>query len=175
MSERIGPVTTTDPPILAPLHAGPLEVATERRRLGATGAHCVLLAVVYVLLGLSMLLQPHRWLIQGAYRNIFEVLPIMAWGWIFLAVAALLGVGAAGRKRGRRWLTGVGLVAGLALNISWTAAFLIRYVTSDSTSAALPVCFGAFSVMLVMAVRHRDDHPRTVRYHDGESRPGAPQ
>lgn len=100
--------------------------------LGASRANMLVIGAGYAVYALSLLFQPARWSRTPAYRNLLAILPADGWGIGFAAVSALLFAAVA--WYGRRWLSVTALTLAGVITLAWTLAFLVRWLTSDSTT-----------------------------------------
>lgn len=108
------------------------------------------IGVSYAVFALSLLFQPARWGATPAYRNLLEILPQQAWGGCFAVTSILLG--AAMWQYRHRWLSGVALSCALAITTTWFAAFMIRWLTSASTTPETWVSWAVFDFLLFRAL-----------------------
>lgn len=129
----------------------PLKAVTSTlAALGAARANMLVITAAYAIFALSLLLQPARWAATPAYANLLAIMPQRAWGALFAVTAVMLG--AAVRLYSRRWLSVIALSAALAITTTWTAAFLIRWATSQSTTPETWVSWAVFEYLLVRAL-----------------------
>jgi hypothetical protein len=98
----------------------------------------------------SLAFQPARWSATPAYKDLLLIMPARPWGACFAAVTILLtGTLAA---PARRWLSVLALSAALAITLTWCAAFLVRWLTSDSTTPETWVSWAVFAYLLLRAL-----------------------
>src|SRR5579859_866830 len=91
------------------------------------------IGISYAVFALSLILQPRRWGQTPAYHNLLIIMPQQAWGACFAVVTC--GLAAALWKGARyRWVSVLALSLGLAITTTWTAAFVIRWLTSGNTT-----------------------------------------
>ncbi len=121
-----------------------------RRRLTGARANMVVVAATYGILGLSLLLQPARWSATPAYRNLLALLPQRGWGIVFALIAVLLA--AAVWRPARRWLSVMALTAAFMITTTWGLAFVIRWLTSASTTPETWVSWAVFDYLVVRAL-----------------------
>lgn len=106
----------------------------------------LIMGVVYLTFGFSMHLQPMRWVRTPAYHDLFAVLPEAWWGTIYLICGtALLTAILLSRHY---WIVLGAVTLGLMVSISWSFAFVVRVVTSSSTTPETFMSFLAFSYLL---------------------------
>lgn len=101
-------------------------------RLGASRGNMLVIGTGYGIYALSLLLQGDRWSRTPAYHNLLAIMPAWGWGAAFGAVAALL-LAALGFY-GNRALSVAALTAAAAITVPWTLAFLVRWLTNNSTT-----------------------------------------
>lgn len=118
---------------------------------GGTRVNMLVIAGAYAVFAVSLIFQPARWAATPAYANLLAIMPQQAWGAQFAVVAAFLAVAAAARGR-HRWLTVIALSLGLAITTTWVAAFVIRWLTSASTTPETWVSWAVFEYLLVQAL-----------------------
>lgn len=120
-------------------------------RLSAWPAAKLNLAVMsaaFVIFGLSLLFQPHRWASTPAYHVLLEIFRAQAWGALFIAAGAALGA-AAWQIAHRRWLVIAALVPAFTLTTGWMLSFIARYLTSPSTTPETWVSWLIFDYLLI--------------------------
>jgi len=113
----------------------------SRRNIGLMAV-----TVAYAVTGFDLLLQPERWERTAAYGNLLNIISAQKWAVLYVAVAGLL---AASLWLHQRW--GLGVVAhttGIALGVFWWAAFVIRWLTDDSTTVANVLSWGIYLLLL---------------------------
>jgi hypothetical protein len=109
----------------------------------------LVMSAAFVIFGLSLVFQPHRWASTPAYHVLLEIFTAQAWGGLFLASGVTLG--AAVRLYPRRWLTVAALMLALALTVGWMLAFIVRYLTNPATTPETWVSWAVFGFLLVQA------------------------
>lgn len=119
------------------------------------------MSAAYAIFGLSLLWQPHRWQSTPAYHVLLEVLTAPVWGTLFLASGVSMGL-AAWQYGRRRWLVIGALTLAVALTAGWMLAFIVRYLSSPSTTPETWVSWAVFGFIL-LKVAAGLDHPRDVR------------
>lgn len=124
-------------------------------------------AMVSLLFGITLILQPNRWANTPSYANLLELLPAATWGAIYLVTAGLLFVTI--RFRQNRWLFAVGHTVGIALFAAWLLAFVVRYATDDGTTIVNIVSWGVFLSRLIQSAVILDD-PETPREFEAKER-----
>jgi hypothetical protein len=110
----------------------------------------LVVGITYGIFALSLIFQPARWAATPAYRNLLTIMPQRAWGAVFAVVAALLG--SAVSRYGWRWLCVLALSAGLAITTFWATAFVIRWLTSASTTPETWASWAVFDFLLLRAL-----------------------
>ncbi len=121
-----------------------------RRRLAGARANMAVIAATYAILGVSLLLQPARWAATPAYRNLLAIMPQHAWGAVFAVIAALLT--AAIWRPARRWLSVLALTAAFMVTTAWGLAFVVRWLTSSSTTPETWTSWAVFDYLVIRAV-----------------------
>jgi hypothetical protein len=92
-------------------------------------AHLVMFGGGFVVLGLSQVLQPERWEPRPSFGLIYQLLPVVAWGWIFLLVGILKLVAASVYPR----FALAAITIGSALVAAWAVSFTLRYFSDANT------------------------------------------
>jgi hypothetical protein len=104
-----------------------------RQRVGRRGAALLVFAFIDVVIGWSLIDASGQ--AQAAalptYRAFREVAPLAAWGWLWLAVAAMCAVWAFRRH------DAPGFAAAIAVKLVWAAGFLVSWVAWDAPRAWL--------------------------------------
>jgi hypothetical protein len=104
------------------------------------------MAAAYSIFGVSLLFQPHRWQSTPAYHVLLIIFAAQAWGGLFLASGAAMGVAA--WLFGRRWVAIAALTLALALTTGWMLAFAARYLSSSDTTPETWVSWAVFGSLL---------------------------
>lgn len=126
------------------------------------------IGVSYSIFAVSLIFQPSRWSSTPAYHNLLIIMPQQAWGAGFAVVAVMLG--AALWKWQHRWVSTLALSLGLAISTTWDAAFVIRWLTSSSTTPETWVSWTVFDFLLLWALLflpHEGARTQTTRSDDG--------
>lgn len=120
----------------------------------------VIMSAAYGIFGLSLTFQSHRWETTPAYHVLLEVFRAPAWGGLFLASSAGMGL-AAWQFRHRRWLVAAALTLAFTLTAGWMMAFVVRYLTSPNTTPETWVSWAVFAYLLLIAAASADPsrHP----------------
>jgi hypothetical protein len=123
----------------------------SRRRFGGHLEAAVWPGVVaglaYAGYGLGMLIQPARFSATPAYGNLTQILDIRIWAAVHL-VAAILFAAYVSLITGR--LFGIVVhIYGLAVALAWWLAFVIRWLTDESTTVVNIVSWGM--LLLIMS------------------------
>lgn len=118
--------------------------------LGAARMHMSVITVSYGIFALSLLFQPTRWGLTPAYANLLVIMPQRAWGTCFAVTSCALGT--AVWQQQRRWLSITALSLGLAITTTWSAAFIIRWLTSGNTTPETWVSWSVFDYLLLRAL-----------------------
>jgi hypothetical protein len=104
------------------------------------------MSAAFTIFGLSLLFQSHRWHATPAYHDLLLILPAQAWGGLFLASGVSMGT--ACWQFSRRWAVITALTLAFCLTTGWALAFIVRYVTSPSTTPETWVSWAVFDFLL---------------------------
>lgn len=96
-------------------------------RIGRRGAFLSLFAIVYAIIGYSYLLTPTTPLVRKALRLALDLLPLRAWGVLWLVAAAIMLL-SAGLRTGRDWL---GFVVAMLLPAWWAVMYFLAWLHAD--------------------------------------------
>jgi hypothetical protein len=110
----------------------------------------LVISIAYGIFGLSLWFQGSRWGATPAYHNLLEIMRQPEWGTAFAVTSGLLGV-AALKRRTPRWLSVLALTVGFAITTGWMFAFMVRWLTSPSTTPETWVSWAVFDYMLIRA------------------------
>lgn len=145
----------TDPPeeptthLVPGAHFGPPLV---RRRIAFNlGA----VAVAFLGVGASLLLQPDRWNRAAGYANLLASASTIVWGSIYVAVALSMAV--AVWRPTLRIVVVAAHTAGIALSLSWLIGFVVRYLTNDATTPLAVLAWAMFLAVLIRSAVVLDD------------------
>jgi hypothetical protein len=108
-----------------------------------------IMSAAYVIFGFSLLIQPHRWGSTPAYHVLLQLFGAREWGAIFLLSGTALGV-AAWQFAQRRAVVAA-LTFAVMLTTGWMLAFVVRYLTSPSTTPETWVSWAVFDILLILA------------------------
>lgn len=114
------------------------------------------MSMAFVIFGLSLIFQAHRWGATPAYHILLQIFPAPAWGALFLASGA--GMGAAAWQFERRWTVICALTFAFTLTTGWMMAFVVRYLSSPNTTPETWVSWAVFDFLL-LKVSVSLDHP----------------
>ena len=129
----------------------PLNAVTRTfATLGAARAHMLVITAAYGIFAVSLVVQPARWAATPAYANLLAIMPQRTWGVLFAVTAVMLAT--AVRLHSLRWLSVTALSLGLAITTTWLAAFVIRWLTSGSTTPETWVSWAVFEYLLIRAL-----------------------
>jgi hypothetical protein len=115
------------------------------------------MSAAYAIFGLSLLLQGHRWHSTPAYHVLLQVFPAPVWGTLFLLSGVTMGL--AVRWFSRRWAVVASLVLAFALTGGWMLSFIVRYLTSPSTTPETFVSWAVFAFLLLKVAASIDRGP----------------
>lgn len=108
--------------------------------------------LAYTLIGVGLLAQPDRFSRTPAYGNLIRVFPATTWGMLYLVAAAGLGLWMWGRLPA--WWGIAVHTAAIMLVGGWLLAFIVRWVTDDSTTI---VNVASWSTFLLLTLRSSMD------------------
>jgi hypothetical protein len=132
---------------------------------GVTGRlNLSVMAAAFVIFGLSLVFQSHRWESTPAYHVLLLIFAAPVWGVFFLASG--LGMAAASWQF-RRWIVIVALTAAFTLTTGWMLSFIVRYLTSPDTTPETWVSWAIFGFLL-LKVAASLDRPREAAQEDAE-------
>lgn len=102
---------------------------------------------VFIIFGLSLAFQAHRWESTPAYHVLLLIFRPQVWGILFLASGIAMGLAA--REFERRWLVIAALTVAFTLTTGWMLGFVVRYVSSPNTTPETWVSWAVFDFLLV--------------------------
>lgn len=117
------------------------------------------MTAAFVIFGLSLVFQPHRWASTPAYHILLLIFAAQVWGGLFLAASVAMGL--AVWQFGRRWAVITALMLAFTLTTGWMLGFIVRYLSSPNTTPETWVSWAIFGFLLVN-VAISLDRPRTV-------------
>lgn len=147
---------------------------TRRARLASWPApklNLVVMGTAYLIFGLSLMFQPHRWASTPAYHVLLEIFSARTWGALFLPSGAALAV-AAWQLACRRWVVVAALVLAFTLTTGWMLSFVARYLTSPSTTPETWVSWLIFDFILIKVAISLDHPAPAVAVTGGEDLAG---
>lgn len=121
-----------------------LESASYPRAAGRLNLS--VMAAAFIIFGLSLVFQSHRWASTPAYHVLLLIFAAPVWGALFLASG--LGMAAAAWKF-RRLIVIVALTAAFTLTTGWMLSFIARYLTSPNTTPETWVSWAIFDFLLL--------------------------
>lgn len=107
-----------------------------------------IMAAAYLIFGLSLIFQSHRWASTPAYHVLLQIFKAQAWGVLFLLSGAALGA-AAWQLAHRRWVVIAALVLAFTLTTGWMLSFIARYLSSPNTTPETWVSWAVFDFLLL--------------------------
>lgn len=111
----------------------------------------------FTVFGLSLLFQPSRWGATPAYHVLLEIFRAQVWGVLFFASGT--GMGLAAWQFTKRWAVITSLTAAFCLTTGWMMAFVVRYLTSPSTTPETWVSWAVFDFLLIGTAISIDRRP----------------
>lgn len=118
------------------------------------------MSAAFLIFGLSLAFQPHRWASTPAYHILLQIFPARTWGVLFLVSGVAMGVAAWQFDR-RRWAVIAALTLAFTLTTGWMLAFVVRYVSSPNTTPETWVSWAVFDFLL-LKVSVSLDRPRVA-------------
>ena len=119
------------------------------RPAGTAGSHMLVIGVTYAIYSLSLFFPGARWHRTPAYRNLLLIMPTGTWGVIFGGTAVLLLVSA--YRRHPAWLAYAAILLAFMLTTCWDIAFIVRWITSGSTTPETWTSWAVFNYVLLRA------------------------
>jgi hypothetical protein len=116
------------------------------------------MSCAFVIFGLSLMFQSHRWESTPAYHVLLQVFRAQAWGVLFFLSGAGMGV-AAWQFASRRAVI-ASLTVAFTLTTGWMLAFVVRYVTSPDTTPETWVSWAVFDFLLLNVAISIDRGPQ---------------
>ena len=114
----------------------------------AAKLNLAVMSAAFLVFGLSLAFQSRRWASTPAYHVLLEIFPAPAWGGLFFLSGAALGA-AAWQLGRRRWVIITALIPAFGLTTGWMLSFVVRYLTSPSTTPETWVSWALFDFLLV--------------------------
>jgi hypothetical protein len=109
----------------------------------------LVMGITYLIYSASLLWQGVRWHRTPAYHNLLLIMPTGTWGFFFGASAVLLLVSAYQARP--PWLAYTAILVAVMLTTCWDVAFVIRWVTSSSTTPETWTSWAVFDYLLLRA------------------------
>jgi hypothetical protein len=106
------------------------------------------MSAAFIIFGLSLAFQAHRWESTPAYHILLQIFSAQVWGVLFLASGAAMGA-AAWQFGQHRWLVIAALTAAFTLTTGWMLGFVVRYASSPNTTPETWVSWAVFDFLLV--------------------------
>ena len=121
------------------------------RRFAEQRVYLVAVTVTLLAFGLDLWFRGDRYARTPAYANLLALAPTHVWGVAHVA-SGLLCV-AALRLRSNKIVVATAHTIGLALLGFWLAAFVVRTVSDDATTAANVIAWSAYLLMLTRSAQ----------------------
>jgi hypothetical protein len=115
------------------------------------------MSAAFCVFGLSLIFQSTRWHATPAYHVLLLILPAQSWGALFLASGLTMGLAA--WQFTRRWVVIAALVLAFTLTTGWALSFVVRYLTSPSTTPETWVSWAIFDFLLIKVAVSLDRGP----------------
>jgi hypothetical protein len=109
------------------------------------------IGLAYAAIGLCLVLQSSRFERTPSYYNLLVILSAQVWGGIYLVCACTLLGWAIVKPKHEGWAIAAHTLP-ITLSFCWLAAFIVRYVTDDSTTIVNVVSWSVFFIMLVRSI-----------------------
>lgn len=106
-----------------------------------------LISVVYLAIGSTLWLQPHRFDNTPSYGILLQVLSSRTWGMLYLAVALLM-LGYVTWFRNMRYAI-ASHAAISCLTLFWLTAFIIRYISDNGTTIVNVASWATYLVIII--------------------------
>lgn len=142
----------SDAPSDGPVDVPGFGVAVIRRRIAFT---MLTVAVAYLCIGASLLLQPDRWYRAAGYANLLATATTISWGSAYVLIGAVMAF-AVFRPQYRIGQV-VAHTAGIAVALAWLIGFVIRYLTDPNTTVMAVVPWATFLALLIRSAVVLDD------------------
>ena len=123
-------------------------------------ANMTVMAVVFAVIGVTLLLQPQRYADTPSYGNLLAIARPQTWAVVYLTIAALKGV-CVWRYRRSRALIIVTHTLSIMLVAAWLAAFLVRYATDSGTTIVNVASWSVYLYLLIRSALRVDEHAAT--------------
>ena len=119
------------------------------------------MAVVFTVIGITLLLQPQRYADTPSYGNLLAIARPQTWAVIYLTVAALKAV-CVWRYQHARTLVIVTHTLSIMLVLAWLAAFVVRYATDSGTTIVNVASWSVYLYLLIRSALRVDEHVADV-------------
>lgn len=110
-----------------------------------------IMIAAYLVIGLTLILQPNKYESTPSYGNLLEILPAWAWGVLYLAASFSLVFTRFKFANGNVIISTVSHTYVSALTASWLVAFVIRYLTDSGTTIVNVVSWSVFLALLLIS------------------------
>lgn len=118
-------------------------------KLSEPSSHMIVMGTVFLAIGLTLVLQPHRYDNTPSYANLLNVANQNVWGALYLLASVMKFVSVL--KSHWRGFIIVAHTVSITLLSIWLVAFIVRYAT-DTGTTIVNVC--SWSVFLYLVVRN---------------------
>lgn len=122
----------------------------------SSGLPLIGIGALYTALGLALILQPNRWSRTPAYGILLDIFRQQVWGTIFIVIAIIISVSVVSQLRA---LIVVAHTLALAIATAWLAAFVVRWITDDSTTIMNVLSLSTITGILLYSVTQIDKTP----------------
>ena len=126
------------------------------RRRPLTGFGVVAVLTVF---GLALVFQASRWSKTPAYGNLLHIMSAHMWGFIYLAIAVLMGSGLI-LWNSNRTVNVIAHTLAFILFAVWEMAFIVRYFTDSATTVVNVVSWAAYLFLVYGSAMTIDRRPR---------------
>jgi hypothetical protein len=115
-----------------------------------------IVAWAYMVIGLGLWFQPGRWNRTPAYGILLDIFSQRVWGTLY--VAAAIGLAISVWLATNRAFAIIAHITAIALTTVWLTAFIVRYLTDQSTTVVNPVTWTVLLGALVYSALLVDKH-----------------
>lgn len=126
-----------------------LVVLVHRRLHLVATTVSVFLTIIFLVIGLALIFQPHRWSNTPAYANLLDLMTASTWGVLHLIVGVCMGLSVWVRSRG---LSITAHMLGVVILSGWWLGFVIRYATDKGTTVVNVCSWAAYLFLMVLSL-----------------------
>lgn len=119
-------------------------------------ANMTVMAVVFAVIGVTLLLQPQRYADTPSYGNLLAIARPQVWAIAYLSIAALKAL-CVWRYRHGRALVIVVHTLSIMLVLAWLTAFVVRYATDSGTTIVNVASWSVYLYLLLRSALRLDE------------------